>query len=139
MRKDIEDIFGIMKARHRILRGKIALHNPDDIDAVFFACAILHNMLLEDDGWAMRHQNSAFWSKRGAGDFGVSGSVTVEEEDDEYRGDQFDYSGLRNNSEVRAGELDLVEEREGAYHVLRAKLVENFAVQWTARKVERLK
>mmetsp|Transcript_31690 Transcript_31690/g.111604 ORF Transcript_31690/g.111604 Transcript_31690/m.111604 type:complete len:131 (+) Transcript_31690:137-529(+) len=101
MRKDIEDIFGIMKARHRILRGKIALHNPDDIDAVFFACAILHNMLLEDDGWAMRHQNSAFWSKRGAGDFGVSGSVTVEEEDDEYRGDQFDYSGLRNNSEVR--------------------------------------
>lgn len=41
---------GIMKARHRILRGRIALRNAGDIDAVMFTCAILHNMLLKDDG-----------------------------------------------------------------------------------------
>ncbi|KAJ1448835.1 hypothetical protein M885DRAFT_573692 [Pelagophyceae sp. CCMP2097] len=30
-------------------------------------------------------------------------------------------------------EVDLFEEREDSYHVLRAKLVENFEVQWRAR------
>jgi len=36
LRKDIENVFGIMKARHRFLRGRIELHCVGDIDAAFF-------------------------------------------------------------------------------------------------------
>ena len=164
LRKDIEDVFGIMKARHRILRGRITLHNSGDIDAVFFSCAILHNMLLKDDGqfnacakparaarargapfmpgnnaigWSERHLNPRFWTTRGTGEYGASNNIAVDEDDDEVEGgDQFDYSAIRRGPGTRQSEVDLVQEREDSYHVLRAKLIENFEVQWRARAVQ---
>jgi hypothetical protein len=169
LRKDIEDVFGIMKARHRILRGRIALHKLGDINAVFFSCAIIHNMMLKDDGqfnafspsarvrrhafaarpvlplnnstgWAARHLMDAFWSSRGTSEYGASNNVAVDESDDEAQdGDQVDYSSVRRGPTTRESEVDLVEERDASYHVLRAKLVENFEVQWRARAVEWLK
>mmetsp|Transcript_1003 Transcript_1003/g.3173 ORF Transcript_1003/g.3173 Transcript_1003/m.3173 type:complete len:97 (-) Transcript_1003:86-376(-) len=96
-------------------------------------------MLLEDDGWATRHKMDSFWTTRGAGDYAADENVTLdEEEDDEWNdGDPKDYSSMRS----RAGqeEVELVAEREDSYFELRAKLIENFAVQYTARMVEWLR
>ena len=56
IRKDVECVFGIMKARHRILRNEISLHDEKHITCVFMACAMLHNMLIDDDGWKRRQR-----------------------------------------------------------------------------------
>jgi hypothetical protein len=82
----------------------------------------------------------AFWSSRGTSEYGASNNVAVDESDDEAQdGDQVDYSSVRRGPTTRESEVDLVEERDASYHVLRAKLVENFEVQWRARAVEWLK
>ena len=46
MRKDVECTFGSMKARFRILRGRISLSFVADVNNVFVSCCILQNMLL---------------------------------------------------------------------------------------------
>ena len=46
MRKDVEDVFGILKKRFRLLCNAIELHSKDQIDNVFFTSCILHNILL---------------------------------------------------------------------------------------------
>jgi hypothetical protein len=48
-RKDVKDVFGILKMRFRILKNPIQLHTQEDIDMIFYACATLHNMLLTID------------------------------------------------------------------------------------------
>jgi hypothetical protein len=50
VRKDIECVFGILKARFRFLRNAISYHDSDMIGHAFRAAAILHNMLLRYDG-----------------------------------------------------------------------------------------
>lgn len=50
VRKDVECCFGILKGRFRILKLAIQFHKKEDIDHVFFACCILHNMLHSFDG-----------------------------------------------------------------------------------------
>jgi hypothetical protein len=54
-------VFGIMKRRHRILKLPFELHDALDIDAVFFTCAALHNMLLRVDGRADIGANYDDW------------------------------------------------------------------------------
>lgn len=51
MRKDIECIFGILKKRFLVLKHATRLHNFETLGHVFRSCCILHNMLLEHDGW----------------------------------------------------------------------------------------
>ena len=51
MRKDIECTFGILKSRFRILKNTIRLYFEDDIEALFRTCAVLHNILLQYDGF----------------------------------------------------------------------------------------
>jgi hypothetical protein len=51
MRKDIECTFGILKGRFRILKNAIRLKYEDDIEALFRTCAVLHNILLQFDGF----------------------------------------------------------------------------------------
>jgi hypothetical protein len=56
MRKDIECTFGgILKQRFRILTNPIRLYFEDDIDDVVRTCAVLHNILLEFDGFLGRY------------------------------------------------------------------------------------
>lgn len=50
VRKDVECLFGILKARFRFLRDGIQYHNAKEITNIFHVCCILHNMLLEFDG-----------------------------------------------------------------------------------------
>ena len=51
VRKDIEGVFGILKKRFRFLKNFNSLHQQSDIDNAVVTCCMLHNMLLEHDGW----------------------------------------------------------------------------------------
>jgi hypothetical protein len=51
VRKDIEGVFGILKARFKFLKNFNSLHKQSAVDNAFVMCCILHNMLLESDGW----------------------------------------------------------------------------------------
>jgi hypothetical protein len=50
-RKDIECTFGVMKQRFKWLKTWNSLSKKEDIDNVFFTCCILHNILLQHDGY----------------------------------------------------------------------------------------
>ena len=49
VRKDAECAFGILKKRWRILKVPLQLAQPDEIDAIFRTCLVLHNMCLKYD------------------------------------------------------------------------------------------
>jgi len=49
VRKDIERTFGVLKGRFRILKLPVRLRNKDEVDNVFWTCAILHNMIRKFD------------------------------------------------------------------------------------------
>ena len=51
VRKDIECIFGILKKRFLFLKHPIRLHCPDKIHRAFVTCCVLHNILLDYDGY----------------------------------------------------------------------------------------
>ena len=50
MRKDVECVFGIMKACFDILSTGIRLQSIENCDKVWLACCTLHNRLLFIDG-----------------------------------------------------------------------------------------
>jgi Plant transposon protein len=49
--KDIEGVFGILKQHFKFLKNFNNLHEQSDVDNAFVTCCMLHNMLLEHDGW----------------------------------------------------------------------------------------
>ena len=51
VRKDIEYVFGILKKRFVILKAFNQMLKVQNIDNVFVTCCILHNILLEADGY----------------------------------------------------------------------------------------
>ena len=54
VRKDIEDIFGVLKGRFRVLKLPILLHKKEQVDKMVFTCVGFHNMLHlwdERDKW----------------------------------------------------------------------------------------
>jgi hypothetical protein len=48
-RKDVECTFGIMKNRFRILKNPLQYHSFKDIENIFIACCMLHNIILQVD------------------------------------------------------------------------------------------
>lgn len=61
VRKDVEDTFGALKRRFRILRVPSMFFNEGDITNMFKTCCILHNMLLDWDGLAGTGQQDEDW------------------------------------------------------------------------------
>ena len=60
MRKDVECVFGILKKRFLFLKHPIWLHEPEQIENAFVTCCVLHNLLLDCDGyddWELRDVN----------------------------------------------------------------------------------
>ncbi|CAJ1955827.1 unnamed protein product [Cylindrotheca closterium] len=51
LRKDVECVFGILKKRFMVLKYANRLRDIETIGKVFRTCCILHNMLLEFDGY----------------------------------------------------------------------------------------
>ncbi|XP_047941053.1 uncharacterized protein LOC125188315 [Salvia hispanica] len=52
-RKDVERAFGVLQSRWAILRGPSWLWDMETIADVMYACIIMHNMIVEDDGPAL--------------------------------------------------------------------------------------
>ena len=51
VRKDIEGVFGILKKRFRFLKNFNNLRRQSSVDDAFTTCCILHNMMLDKDGY----------------------------------------------------------------------------------------
>jgi hypothetical protein len=51
VRKDIEGVFGILKIRFAFLKNFTNLRTHRQIDHAFVTCCILHNILLEENGY----------------------------------------------------------------------------------------
>ena len=51
IRKDIECVFGSLKHRFYFLKNFSRMKRKVDIDNAFTTCCMLHNIILEDDGW----------------------------------------------------------------------------------------
>ncbi|XP_047943228.1 uncharacterized protein LOC125190074 [Salvia hispanica] len=51
-RKDVERAFGVLQARWAILRCPARVWHEDDVANIMVACIILHNMIIEDEGFA---------------------------------------------------------------------------------------
>ncbi|XP_047944804.1 uncharacterized protein LOC125191317 [Salvia hispanica] len=51
-RKDVERAFGVLQARWAILRCPARVWHEDDVADIMVACIILHNMIIEDEGFA---------------------------------------------------------------------------------------
>ena len=51
VRKDIEGVFGILKKRFRFLKNFNNLHQQSDVDNAMVTCCMLHNTMLEHDGY----------------------------------------------------------------------------------------
>ncbi|TVU03239.1 hypothetical protein EJB05_51227, partial [Eragrostis curvula] len=49
-RKDIERAFGVLQARFNIVRRPARLWSAKIIDSIMYACIIIHNMIVEDEG-----------------------------------------------------------------------------------------
>ncbi len=61
IRKDSEDVFGILKKRFRVLRLPFLLPNEQDIDNTFRVCCMLHNMSLDERGFNDIGNKSTDW------------------------------------------------------------------------------
>ncbi|XP_047964923.1 uncharacterized protein LOC125209369 [Salvia hispanica] len=51
-KKDVERAFGVLQARWAILRCPARVWHEDDVADIMVACIILHNMIIEDEGFA---------------------------------------------------------------------------------------
>lgn len=61
VRKDVECTFGILKGRFRCLKLPIFYQSKEVIDNMFFTCCILHNILLNVDGYDSRWEENVNW------------------------------------------------------------------------------
>jgi len=48
-RKDVERTFGVLRSKFRIIQNPSRFWSPQDINAIMYACIILHNMIVEDE------------------------------------------------------------------------------------------
>ena len=51
VRKDVECVFGILKRRFLFLKHPIRIHDAKQINRAFITCCVLHNVLLDSDGY----------------------------------------------------------------------------------------
>ncbi|KAJ0432350.1 putative harbinger transposase-derived protein [Helianthus annuus] len=95
-RKDIERAFGVLKKRWAIIFNPARMWAKEKIRDVMYACLILHNMILEDEGKAICQSYEGDVPRP---------PCTISNE-----------QRLRNRAEIRSGDL---------YNALRADLVEH--------------
>ena len=61
VRKVIECVFGRLKGHFRILKPPIRFQAAGVADGIWFACCVLHNMILADDGLDRRRERGIQW------------------------------------------------------------------------------
>ena len=108
VRKAVENTFGILKRRFRILRVPFTGRDPKDLEHVFHCCCILHNMLLEHDKLSTIGRDANHW---------VSSKTYKEREAVE---------DARSRATVRGPETSSVATHDPAFSVLRDALITHF-------------
>ena len=165
VRKDIEDIFGVVKGRFRILKLPVLFHKKHEIDNMFLTCIGLHNMLHIWDGrdqwecgveWGGTHgkfsdgDGGEFWGrprvKRSNGLMEY-----VKDEEDFSKFGRFYFSDnqvpiVLSNFDLRSiDDIDiekLVErhtERDSEFYALQSKLVKHHSIQRKTGKIRWLR
>ena len=132
MRKDIECIFGILKGRFCILKNAIRLKYEDDIEALFRTCAVLHNILLQFDGFL-----NPDWLV-------VDPNIEEPEEDPEATQPMEQIQDIRDQPLLDATyqptqhepDDQIIEWNQDMFFELRAALVKNLAYQFRTGRVE---
>ncbi|XP_047950790.1 uncharacterized protein LOC125196340 [Salvia hispanica] len=54
-RKDVERAFGVLQARWAILRCPVRQWHENDVASIMYACIILHNMIIDDEGYSAEY------------------------------------------------------------------------------------
>jgi hypothetical protein len=62
-RKDVECVFGILKARFRMLSKALEFNSAKTIENIMKCCCMLHNILLIHDGLDSRYNDKNFWEQ----------------------------------------------------------------------------
>jgi hypothetical protein len=140
VRKDVECCFGILKQRWRFFLKGIELHFQPQIEAAFFTCCILHNMLLDWDDLINPWEKNVDWKRLHPQ--GLKNNRDLGYDDD---GEETDNSqemiwnrvmnfrnrhrrGNNNNNAVIVGVNNITEVEQDVQHFfLRSLLVEHFA------------
>ena len=54
-RKMVERAFGVLQSRFAIVRGPARFWDPETLSKIMRACVIMHNMIVEDEGFVVDH------------------------------------------------------------------------------------
>lgn len=136
-RKHVECAFGILKARFRILKLPIRMHNFKVIHDMFVTCCILHNMCLDvdggDDEWNLGSVNLK-------GDFeeGVDGHFSEDENHPFYWSDSLYYDLNPTTDYTCTGSLysTLGSKQESKDFIIkRNKLAQHWFYMYRQRKI----
>lgn len=139
VRKDVECCFGILKGRFRCLKLPIFYQNKSVIDNMFFTCCILHNILLNVDGFDARWEENVNWE--GQAGYHADEDITIFKK--HWRRARAlvgstDYSLQGINAVNRRYEMfhDGGEEVQDSHYALRKKLVDHYYRKYAARQIE---
>lgn len=138
VRKDVECVNGQLKSRFRELKNPMELHNKDDIDNVFFTCCVLHNMLLEYDGFDRQWEENVEWE----GDPALHPDAQYDEEYDmiELQGHRAEDRLHAQAQPVHPDEDDNLEaEVEPDHYLLRNNLITHYSQAYSKREIVWLK
>jgi hypothetical protein len=123
VRKDVECTFGILKGRFRILSGTVLFKLQSNVDNVFVACCILHNMNLIEDERHVAWKNPENWEVAEEGD---DDDLREGRELRRLRGRYLHKENHVAISEVPIVNIENDEEADDNYYDFRAALIEHF-------------
>lgn len=142
VRKDVECTFGILKGRFRCLKLPIFYQDKEVIDSMFFTCCILHNILLNIDGFDVRWEKGVNWQGQD-GNHDVSDMPSIfKRHRSRVATTSTDYAligfnAVANNYAIVHGEVE--EEIEETHSTLKAKLIKHFCYKYRRHQIKWLK
>ena len=139
VRKDVECCFGILKGRFRCLKLPIYHQEKPLIDNMFFTCCILHNILLNVDGYDVRWEENVNWE--GMNGLHAAEDITI------FKKHWRRARGLVGTTDYSLQGINAVNQRYEIFHqggeeiqdshyTLRSKLVEHYNRKYIAREIE---
>lgn len=139
VRKDVECCFGILKGRFRCLKLPIYYQSKDVIDNIFFTCCILHNILLNVDGYDSRWEENVNW--KGMNGHHADEDLTIFKKHwkrAENLVGTTDYTLQGVNAINNRYDIfhDGGEEVQDSHFILRSKLVEHYNMKYQAHEIE---
>ena len=147
VRKDVECVFGILKTRFRCLKLPSRFHDLQILEDLFVTCAILHNMLLDDELEQREKELSGDFAEKEDFIHWIRRSRRYKSEFVSYMFKRVlrrsvavtDLSSTGDNGTERVEEYDEDEEDGDCEHLLwsqlHARLVTHFYQQWKRKKL----